>query len=82
MSTQTTYTEVFSGYMDQMNIQEGAETSTIEITLENKLIDLERPRVARYTSQSQQQRFAGDEGFNFVEGLQDKEIVWGREVDG
>ena len=42
------FNEIFSGYMDQMNIEESAETSTIEVTVENKLVDLERARVARY----------------------------------
>ena len=77
-SDTTALTQVFSGYMDQMNIQENPDTSTIELTVENKLIDLERPRVARYTSAYQKSVYAGDLGLDFIEDLQDKEIVWGR----
>lgn len=77
----TAYTEVFSGYMDEMNIVEGPDTSTIQITLENKLVDLERPRVSRYTSAYQKDKYSGDLGLDFVESLQNKEIVWGREID-
>jgi len=70
--------EIFSGYMDQMNIEEGAETSTIGLSVESKLIDLERPRVFRYTDQNQKSRFPNDKGFEFVEDLQDKRFNWGR----
>tara|TARA_R110002153_G_scaffold19517_2_gene67257 strand:- start:3735 stop:4364 length:630 start_codon:yes stop_codon:yes gene_type:complete len=73
-----TLNEIFSGYMDQMNISEGADTSTIELTVENKLIDLERARVARFTSAYQKSVYSGDRGLNFVESLQDKPISWGR----
>lgn len=71
-------TNVFSGYMDQMNIEETADTSTITLLVENKLIDLERPRTARFTSAYQKSKFPGDLGLDFIEDLQDKEIVWGR----
>lgn len=81
MSTTTSYSEIFSGYMDQMNIAEGVETSTIEITFESKLIDLERPRINRYTSAFQRDKFPNDKGLDFVETLQDREIVWGRNVE-
>ena len=77
-SDTTALTQVFSGYMDQMNIQESPDTATIELTVENKLIDLERPRVARYTSAYQKSVYPGDLGLDFIEDLQDKEIVWGR----
>lgn len=70
--------QVFSGYMDQMNIDEGAETSTIGLAIESKLIDLERPRVFRYTDANQKSRFPNDKGFEFVEDLQDKRFNWGR----
>jgi hypothetical protein len=74
-------TEVFTGYMNQMSIEEGPETSTIQLSVENKLVDLERPRVARYTSAYQKDQFAGDLGLDFVESLQDQKLVWGRSVD-
>ena len=70
--------EVFSGYMDQMNIDEGPETSTIAMSVESKLIDLERSRIRRYTDQSQKARYPNDRGFEFVEDLQDKQFNWGR----
>jgi hypothetical protein len=74
--------QMFSGYMDQMNIIDGPETATIEMRVENKLIDLERARIARYTSGYQKSVYPGDLGLDFVESLQDKDIVWGRSSGG
>ena len=74
------FNELFSGYMDQMNIEEGSDTSTIEMSVENKLIDLERARVARYTSGYQKSVYPNDLGLDFIEDLQDKQIPWGRKA--
>jgi len=78
----TSLNQIFSGYMDQMNIEEGAETSTIQLMVENKLIDLERARVARFTSGYQKVAYPGDLGLEFIEDLQDKKIPWGRASNG
>ena len=77
-STSTGFNELFSGYMDQMNIEESGDTATIEMMVENKLIDLERARVARFTSGYQKSIYPGDLGMDFIEDLQDKKISWGR----
>lgn len=71
-------TQVFSGYMDEMNIEESPDTGTIELKVENKLVDLERARTRRYTSSYQKSVYPSDLGFDFVEDLQDKKVVWGR----
>jgi len=71
-------TEIFSGYMDQMNINENPDISTVELTVENKLVDLERSRVRRFTSAYQKSVYPNDLGLDFVEDLQDKDITWGR----
>jgi len=78
---ETGLTQIFSGYMDQMNISEGPEFGTIELKVENKLIDLERQRVRRFTNQFQKSLYPNDRGLEFVENIQDKEIVWGRSVN-
>ena len=69
--------EIFCGYMDQMTINEGAESSTITTSVESRLIDLERPRTRRYTSENQKQRHSGDKAFDFVESLQTIRLQWG-----
>ena len=74
------FNELFSGYMDQMNIEEGGEASTITMSVENKLIDLERARVGRYTSGYQKSIYPNDLGLDFIEDLQDKQIPWGRKA--
>jgi hypothetical protein len=71
--------EVFTARMDQITIEEGPETCTIQLTVENVLVDLERPRVLRYTNNDQQSRFPGDRGFEFVETIQNRELFWGRQ---
>lgn len=70
---------VFRGFMDTMQINENGETSMITLSVENRLIDLERPRVRRYTSEDQKVDYPADKGFDFVVDLQDKGIRWGRE---
>ena len=73
-----TITQIFSGYIDQMNIDEGPETSQISVAVESRLIDLQRPRNRRYTDANQKSRFPNDKGFEFVESLQQKKFAWGR----
>lgn len=70
--------EVFTGFMDRMDIEENADTCNISMSIENELVDLERVRVRRFTNNDQQSRFPGDRGLEFIEALQDKEIFWGR----
>jgi len=69
---------VFSGRMDVMSIEESGETSSISLTAENRLIDLERPRSRRYTAEDQKNLFPGDLGLDYVNDLQDKTLEWGR----
>ena len=77
--TYSNLTEIFSGYMDEMNIDERSESSLIEVKVENKLIDLERARTARYTKSYQQSRYPNDKAFNFLEDLQLKKVIWGKD---
>lgn len=72
------HVEVFAGVMDTMSIQDSAGICTIDLRIESKLVTLKRPRVRRYTHESQQVRHPGDTFFSYVTGLQDKDVVWGR----
>ena len=78
---ETGFTEIFTGYMDQMVIEEGPDSSTIQLAVENRLVDLERARPTRYTSAYQKSKYPTDLGFDFVESLQDQKLVWGRSVE-
>ena len=64
--------------MDVMTVDDDGATAQISITAESKLIDLERSRARRYTSEDQKIDFPNDKGLEFITGLQDKTIVWGR----
>jgi hypothetical protein len=68
---------LFSGRMDQPQIQDGGDNCNITITAESRMVDLQRPRNGRYTNEDQLARYAGDFGLEFVAGLQSKEIKWG-----
>jgi len=69
---------VFSGRMDTMGIEDSGDTANIGLTAESRLIDLERSRERRYTSEDQKIDYPNDKGLEFIADLQDKEIVWGR----
>ena len=69
---------VFSGFMDTMVINDGAETATIQVAVENRLIEFERTRARRYTAEDQKIDYPNDKGLEFVAEMQEKEIVWGR----
>lgn len=68
---------VFDGRMDVMTIDDNGETANIAMTAESRLIDLERPKLRRYTSDDQKLNHPNDTGFDFVASLQEKEIAWG-----
>lgn len=70
--------QVFAGRMDTMSISENGSTATITITVENVLIDLERPRMRKFTDAEQQKRYPGDNSLENVAALQDRQISWGR----
>jgi len=67
--------------MDVMTIEDGGETSTISLTVESKLVRLEKASNRRYTEANHQSRYSTDTFFSYVSGLQSRDIVWGREVN-
>ena len=70
--------QLFGGRLDVMNIEEAGETATISVTAENRLIDLERPRSRRFTSEDQKSLYPNDLGLDYVNDLQDKTLDWGK----
>lgn len=68
---------LFVGKMDQMTIQRGPAVSEIVMSLESRLIDLERPRLRRYTDGGQQDRYPGDLAFEFVSRIQNEDLEFG-----
>jgi len=73
---------VFSGFMDTMVINDSSETATIQVAVENRLIEFERTRVRRYTAEDQKIDYPNDKGLEFVAEMAEKEIVWGKPMGG
>jgi hypothetical protein len=67
----------FAGRMDQPTIDESGETSTITIAVENRMADLQRRLVRRFTDQDQRMDWPRDNGFAFVAQLMDWNSSWG-----
>ncbi len=68
------------GTIDLVKISEGEETSTIEVSVESKLIDLGRARERHWTNADQQMLYPGDLGFYQLDGIQQVKITWGKNV--
>ncbi|MCL2761445.1 MAG: hypothetical protein FWD70_07355 [Desulfuromonadales bacterium] len=68
---------VFKGRMDVMPIEMG-DTATIQLTIESKLIDWERPRMRRYNHEDQISQYPNDLGLQFIPQMVEKELYWGR----
>jgi len=81
-TTDSTTIEVFSGLMDVMTIEDGGDTSTISLTVESKLVRLEKASNRRYTEANHQSRHPNDTFFSYVSGLQDRDVIWGRNTTG
>ncbi len=68
--------QLFQGYTDVPSIKDNGTTSTINLAVENKMIDLARARTRRYTGEDQKIDSPDDLGFDFVPALQDYEVIW------
>lgn len=70
--------EVFSGKIDTLSITDEPESSTISVSIESNLVELERSSNWRYTHESHVTRQSGDTFFSFVQSIQDQNTAWGR----
>ena len=68
---------IFKGSMDLMTIDDNGESANIQLTAESRLIDLDRARERRFTSEDQKIDYPNDKGLEFITSLQEKAIVWG-----
>ena len=67
----------WQGRMDTLDIIEGGEDSKITIRAESRLIDLERPKVRRYSDEDQQEQYPGDVGLEFSSVIPNLKVSWG-----
>lgn len=68
---------LFIGTVDQPVIQIGVNEMAISLKLENKLANLQRASMRRYTAADQRHYYPGDDAFNWVELLSDLALKWG-----
>jgi len=68
----------FSGCVDKSMIDYGPETSTISLSLESRLTDLQRASMKRYTMADQHILYPDDTGLKWVEILNDISLKWGQ----
>lgn len=68
---------IFGGLTDVPSIEDGPEVAAISLSAENRLIDLMKPRMRRYTSEDQQRDYPNDLGFDYVPSIQDTTVIWG-----
>lgn len=67
---------LFVGTVDKPLIQAGLPDITISLALENKLLDLQRASMRRYTTADQNLYYPGDTAFHYVEALNDQALRW------
>lgn len=72
----TDHFEIFSGFMDVMTIEDTGDTCTINLSVESRLIILDRIVPFRYTQETQNSRYPGDNFFSTVASIQDKKVAW------
>lgn len=66
----------FEGRLDVSDIVMGGEVCTVQIAYESRLIDLERARERRYTTEDQHIEYPDDTGFDGVPALQEAQTLW------
>lgn len=69
---------LFVGTVDQPMIPVGPDSLTIALKLENRMSNLQRPSMRRYTMSDQRYFYPDDIGFSWVETLNDIALIWGQ----
>lgn len=71
--------QVWSGFMDQMNMTVGADGGdAIQLIAESELARFDKSSDLMYTNASQQDRHSGDKFFNFIHKIQGQKLDWGK----
>lgn len=68
--------EIFSGYMDTVEISRGTQASMI-LSIESIMAQFDLPNIRRFTSEDHKERYPGDKFFDLVSQTNELEIVWG-----
>lgn len=70
--------KIFSGKLDVPTISETASGPRVEISYESRLVDFDRPREFRYTTESQKIFYPTDRGFEYVRVAGKWDGFWGQ----
>lgn len=72
----------WNGLMDTMTIDEGPESSALNLSCESELIDFERPAGTRLSHEEQIRRFPGDLFFQYTSTMAEVPLYWGIKGSG
>lgn len=70
---------LFSGYLDRVDIYEGADETNISMAYEAKTRRLIIERDIPWSNAYQRSAYPGDKGFEYLVQLNSKSIYWGRQ---
>lgn len=70
--------KAFEGRLDMPDVTDDGASARIAVKYESRLVDLDRRRERRYTSEDQALDYPDDRGFDEVPALQDAAVYWGR----
>lgn len=65
----------FDGFISNLGMNLG-KSSALNVSLRDHAEIWSRSKISRYTNEEQQIRHPGDQGFEYVEQIADKEIIW------
>jgi hypothetical protein len=68
---------LFRGFMDTMDIADNGETASVQLKAESRLVALQKAKHRRFTAEDQKLIDPTDDGFSYVNFLQDKPVSWG-----
>ena len=71
-------TQIWSGFMDQMNLSVGADGGdAIQLIAESELSRFDKSKNLMYTNAAQQARYSGDLFFSHIHKVEGAKIKWG-----
>jgi len=68
----------FEGFADQLLFSMNENSVIVTLKAENKLVRLSKSSGRYYTQEDQIAEHPNDKGFEFMNNLQDREVLWGR----
>lgn len=68
----------FEGKLDHAELEDGPESATVRLSLENALVDLGKADEHRYNDASQRHIYPTDQGFEYMEQMRNWSGYWGK----